>query len=139
MAMCIILCQWTSGVYLSHEDVFLENDSRFFINEIGSNTASPQSAVVCTSDRMPCCKQQPQYGEWKFPGGGLVQSRSQQPSTYVRTRDDIGNVNLFRVTNAVISPTGRFCCEVENATGNNQTLCINIVCKFSVNMHINSG
>ena len=112
------------------------NDSRMFINEIGANTESPQSAVVCTSDRMPCCRIPLLLGEWKFPDGSLVQPRSRQPTTYVRTRsrDNNGNVNLFRVNESVMSPTGRFCCEVEDATGTNQTMCVIIVCKFPVNI-----
>ena len=113
----------------------MENDSRIFINEIGSNSESQQSAVVCTSDRIPCCRVQ-QHGEWKFPNGSLVQPMSQQPTTYVRMRDNIGNVKLFRANNAVISPTGKFCCEVDNATGTSQTICVIIVCKFPINMHI---
>ena len=125
MAMCIILCQWTSGVYLHHNGVFLENDSRMFINEIGANTKSSQSAVVCTSDRIPCCRAI-QHGEWKFPDGSLVQSRSQQPTTYVRTRDNSGNVNLFRTNNLVTSPIGIFCCEIEDATGVDHMVCVNI-------------
>ena len=118
---------FTSGVYLSHNGVILVNDSRMFINEIGANTAS---AVMCTSDSMPCCRFQ-QHGEWKFPNGGLVQ----QTTTFVRTRDDNGNVNLFRANNTVISPTGRFCCEVEDATGTNQIQCV-IVCKFPIIIYI---
>ena len=43
-----------------------------------------------------------------------------------RNRDNNGNVNLFHVRNTVISPTGRFCCEIEDATHTNQTLCVNI-------------
>ena len=44
-----------------------------------------------------------------------------------RNRDNDGNINLFRMRDNVISPTGRFCCEVEDATGANQTLCV-IIC-----------
>ena len=43
-----------------------------------------------------------------------------------RNRDNNGNVNLFRVTDNVTSPVGRFCCEIEDSTHTNQTLCVNI-------------
>ena len=43
-----------------------------------------------------------------------------------RNRDDDGNVNLFRTRDSVTFPAGRFCCEIEDATHTNQTLCINI-------------
>ena len=52
--------------------------------------------------------------------------------TFHRNRDNNGNVNLFRVSHTVMSPTGRFCCEVEDATGTNQTLCVNICNSVSV-------
>ena len=103
------------------------NGSTVYINEIGTNTEAPQSAVMCTSDRMPCCR--PQHGEWTFPNGSLVQPRNQNPTTFVRTRDYNGNVHLFRVNSSMTVPTGRFCCEVEDATGTNQIQCVNIICK----------
>ena len=43
-----------------------------------------------------------------------------------RNRDNDGNVNLFRVSDDITSPTGRFCCEIEDATHTNHTLCVNI-------------
>ena len=43
-----------------------------------------------------------------------------------RSRDNDGNVYLFRVKDNVTSSTGRFCCEIEDATHTNQTLCVNI-------------
>ena len=51
---------------------------------------------------------------------------SENPVAFHRNRDNDGNVNLFRVKDSVTSPTGRFCCEIEDATGTNQTLCVNI-------------
>ena len=46
--------------------------------------------------------------------------------SFHRNRDNDGNVHLFRTHHTVTSPTGRFCCEVEDATHTNQTLCVNI-------------
>ena len=43
-----------------------------------------------------------------------------------RNRDNDGNVNLFCVSDDITSPSGRFCCEIEDATHTNQTLCVNI-------------
>ena len=81
---------------------------------------------MCTSDRMPCCQAPPQYGEWYFPNGTQVIHLSEKAVAFHRNRDNDGNVNLFRVRNDITSPTGRFCCEIEDATGTNQTLCVNI-------------
>ena len=75
---------------------------------------------------MPCCQEQPQYGEWYFPNGSQVIHRQEGEETFHRSRDNNGNVHLFRTHHNVTSPSGRFCCEVEDATRTNQTLCVNI-------------
>ena len=54
-----------------------------------------------------------------------------------RSRDNFNNVHLLRTHHTVLSPSGKFCCEVEDATGRNQTLCINI-CN-STCVHITDG
>ena len=119
-------CHAFAGVYLSyHDGIVLEPNSSILITDTG--TTSPQQ-LVCTSDRKPCCLDQPhRYGEWYFPDGSQVKHISQTPvpTSYHRNRDNGGNVNLYRVSNSVLSPTGRFCCEIEDATATNQTLCVN--------------
>ena len=115
-----------AGVYLSFYDgIILESNSSILITDIG--TSSPQQ-LVCTSDRMPCCLDQPQYGEWYFPDGSQVVSISEMtaPLTFYRDRDNNGNVILYRVSSDVTSPTGSFCCEIEDATDTNQTLYVNL-------------
>ena len=115
-----------AGVYLSYYDgIILESNSSIPITDIG--TSSPQQ-LVCTSDRKPCCLDQPQYGEWYFPDGSQVVSISERPvpTTFHGNRDNNGNVNVYRVSSDVTSPTGRFCCEIEDAIATNQTLCVNI-------------
>ena len=89
-------------------------------------TSVNQPHLVCTTDRMPCCQDQPQFGEWYFPNGSQVKHRADGAVAFHRSRDNDGNVNLFRTHHNVTSPTGRFCCEVEDATRTNQTLCVNI-------------
>ena len=101
------------------------NDSNILITDIG--TSSPEQPVVCTSDRMPCCRNSPQYGEWYFPDGSQVIHISENGvMAFHRNRDNDGHVNLFRVSSDVMSPTGRFCCEIEDNTNTNQTVCVNI-------------
>ena len=100
------------------------NDSTISVNII--RTDIKLEHLVCTSDRMPCCKDPPQYGEWYFPNGSQVKHRDEGAVAFHRNRDNDGNVNLFRTHHYVTSPSGRFCCEVEDATRTNQTLCVNI-------------
>ena len=86
---------------------------------------------------MPCCKDRPQYGDWYFPNGGQVKHKEEGAVAFHRSRDNAGNVYLLRTNHTVLSPSGKFCCEVEDATGRNQTLCINI-CN-STCVHITDG
>ena len=113
------------GVCLTHNGDVLINDSTIRNTVVG--TADTQPHLVCTSDRMPCCKDPPQYGEWYFPNGSQVIHR-QEPGAvaFHRSRDNDGNVHLLRINHTIKSPSGRFCCEVEDATHANQTLCVNI-------------
>ena len=111
------------------------NGSSIAINVI--RTAQHLVHVMCTSDRMPCCHDPPRYGEWYFPNGSQVKHKSEGAVTFHRSRDNFGNIHLLRIGTNVLSPSGKFCCEVEDATGRNQTLCINI-CN-STCVHITDG
>ena len=93
--------------------------------------------VVCTSDRMPCCRNPSKYGEWYFPNGNQVIHKTEGAVAFHRSRDNVGNIHLLRIDINVMSPSGKFCCEVEDATGRNQTLCVNI-CN-STCVHITDG
>ena len=68
-------------------------------------------------------------GEWYFPDGTAVPIQGGATSlNFYRNRGDDGTVNLNRLNTNVITPTviGLFCCEVPDATGAMQRLCINI-------------
>ena len=108
------------GTYLSHNGVVIEPNSTFLIADIG--ISSSQSHLVCTTDRMPCCENQ-NDGHWRFPNGTAV---TEQSSMFQITRLNNGSINLFRTDNNVTSPTGGFCCEVQDAVGVNMMLCIDI-------------
>ena len=128
-----------AGVYLYHNRRVLINNSNIAINTIHT-ALEPQtlhSIIVCTSDRIPCCQDAPQYGEWYFPNGSQVIHKGEGAVAFHRRRDNFGNVYLLRIGSSIMSPSGKFCCEVEDATGRNQTLCINI-CN-STCVHITDG
>lgn len=90
--------------------------------DIGTSSQH-QLAVVCTTDRMPCCQDEPQHGKWQFRNGTQI---TEESTTFRTNRDNNGNVNLYRVSSDVMSPTGIFCCEIGDANGTNQILCINV-------------
>ena len=111
-----------SGVYISHNGTVYPNNSVFIITDIG-NTDSER--LQCVTDRRPCCVSPSRVGEWYFPGdGGIVPSRGANPTTFFRDRgSDDGTVNLNRLNDNVMMPTGQYCCVVPDATGVNQTVC----------------
>ena len=112
------------------------NDSSIAIVNI--QTSTNQGHLVCTSDRMPCCRHPIQYGEWYFPNGSQVKHKKKEGAVaFHRSRDNYGNVHLLSISHPARSPSGKFCCEIEDATGRNQTLCINI-CN-STCIHITDG
>ena len=128
------------GVYLSHDRSVLINDSNIAINNIQTSLDAIHShlILVCTSDRMPCCEADPQYGEWYFPNGSQVKHKDEEGAVaFHRRRDNAGNVYLLRISINAMVVSGKFCCEVEDATGRNQTLCINI-CNTTC-VHITDG
>ena len=94
------------------------------ISEIGETDTSenppPNSnnGLQCVTDRMPCCSSQvSRAGDWHFPDdGGMVPSFSGGATTFYRNRGDDGTVNLNRVSNDVMMPTGQYCCVVPDAT-----------------------
>ena len=75
---------------------------------------------------MECCRN-PTVGEWHFPNGGAVEIEI-GATTFYRNRGaaGTGTVNLNRVDDNVLMPTGLFCCLVPDATGVDQTVCANI-------------
>ena len=94
------------------------------------SSGDSNNALQCITDKNPCCfSQNPQHGEWYLPSGMLVQG-TMSDTAFFRSRGDNGEVYLNRPNNASLTQTGRFCCEVPDTTGNNQTLCV-IIGKLS--------
>ena len=114
-----------AGVYLALRNQFIANNTQINIRSIGQYSDNPNSAPQCITDRKPCCfGQNSQHGEWYLPDGRLVQGSSSH-STFYRGRGNYGEVYLNRPPD-VGSPTGQYCCEVPDATGTNQMLCMTI-------------
>ena len=98
------------------------NNSLISITEIGTES---NTGLQCVTDKMMCCATFPnRAGEWFFPNETMVLVMG-TANTFFRDRGD-GTVNLNRVSDSVMSPTGLFCCEVPDATGVMQRVCANI-------------
>ena len=103
------------------------NNSHIIISEIaGQAYSSANNGLQCITDRRPCCSsQQNRAGEWLFPDGGMVPPVGSATSFY-RNRGDDGTVNLNRLNDDVMMPTGQFRCVVPDATDTVMTLYANI-------------
>ena len=126
--MYILYCIINVGVYLSLKGVVYANNSVIPITEIGQTDTTSNTGLQCISDRKPCCQSIPnRLGQWQFPNKTNVGiSGSISTASFYRNRGDNGTVNLNRVDDSVMMPTGQFCCIVPDATGVYQTLCANI-------------
>ena len=123
--MITAACVNSSGVYLALRGVHITNNSNINTRNINQSSDNPSGALQCVTDKMICClSQNPRLGEWYQPNGVLVHEGT-STTTFYRSRGDNGEVSLNRPSD-VISPNGLFCCEVPDATGTNQTLCVNI-------------
>ena len=130
MVIVLIVCIYT-GVYLSLKGVVYPNNSVILITEIEQTNSTSNNGLQCITDRKPCCASLPnRHGEWFFPdNGGVVPpigTGASRATSFYRNRGDDGTVNLNRVNNNVMMPTGRFCCVVPDANDVNQRVCANI-------------
>ena len=124
-----------TDIRLSLNGVNYANNSVVNLTAIGTDSANANSeALQCITDLRPCCRQeyidgiesQMLTGEWYYPNGSRVHG-AEIVAPFFRNRGlNDGTVNLLRVNTEVMSPAGRYCCEIPNIAGVNQTLCAGI-------------
>ena len=97
----------------------LGNNALISITDIGENNA----AVLCMTDKTDCCRSPygVTAGNWYFPNNDVVGNQLGGGSFYRDRADRV--VRLHRRDN-VMMPTGLFCCEIPDANGMNQRMCI---------------
>ena len=118
-----------SHLSLSLRGVTIYNNSYINIGNIGDND---DDALQCHTDGPNCCdsehtKNGSVLGEWYYPNGSRVLSlnESYYVSNYgyfVRRSQSV--VRLFAGSGPTES--GRYCCEIPDQYGLNQTLCVNL-------------
>ena len=81
-------------------------------------------ALSCLTDKTDCCATAEAQGAWHFPNGTTISNIEAGGDIY--TSRGAGVVRLNRRNNAT-SPTGRFCCQVPNASSELVSVCINLV------------
>ena len=77
--------------------------------------------LICFTDKLECC-QINHLGEWYLPDG----NSASQNQSFLITREDDGTVILTRSKDDVLSPTGLFCCSVQNSYDVIQSACVNV-------------
>ena len=122
---CVTGSLHNTGVYLSLKGVVYPNNSVILITEIEQTNTTSNNGLHCITDRMPCCTSS-RAGEWFFPDNGGMVPKQSDATTFYRNRGDDGTVNLNRLNNDVMNPTGRFCCVVPDTNNVNQSVCANI-------------
>lgn len=123
-------------MYLMLKGNIYANNSIIFYSEIGeaSYYSAQNNALQCITDFEPCCTRRIMFdenfwyrrpGQWFYPNGTEVWL-SFTAITFYRNRGPFGNVNLNRLNNSLLFPTGLFCCAVPDVDMVNTTLCANI-------------
>ena len=124
---CVTGSLHNTGVYLSLKGVVYPNNSVILITEIEQTNTTSNNGLQCITDRSVSPPNR--AGQWLFPDGGIVPPigiGASRATTFYRNRGSGGTVNLNRLNNDVMTPTGRFCCVVPDATSIYVTVCANI-------------
>ena len=113
----------TGPVQLIFRGVSYSNNIQLFIGDIGE--FSTGSAILCTTNRSPCCSTPPnRFGEWHYPNGSMVPNNAAGEDFY-RSRGNNQTIYLNRRNNAR-SPGGSFCCVIPDSNGMIHRHCVSV-------------
>ena len=105
------------------------NNSVLSLNDIGDTSTG--SAILCTTNRSPCCSIPPnRFGFWYYPNGSVVPNNA-AGHDFSRGRGDNQTIYLNRRNNAQ-SPSGLFCCQLPDSSDVNQTFCFMLGIKLLI-------
>ena len=112
-------------MYIRLNGTSYSNNSNILITDIGQGNGG---ALCCITDLAECCKMgqttiTKALGDWFSPNGEVVGLNKTNQTLY-KNRDH-SKVCLHRKIDS-ISPVGKFCCEVPDATYTNITVCVNL-------------
>ena len=115
----------STGVYISLHNTYYHNNSNILITDIGEGTGR---VLLCHTDLLQCCKSDQTnnrmaLGEWFYPNYSTVDLNVSNENFYKNR----GNrrVRLHRRGNST-SPTGKFCCEIPDASYTLIKMCVNL-------------
>ena len=107
--------------FVLHGRTYL-NNSFVAINDIGEG----DNALLCVTDKSDCCKPpngDTVQGEFYYPNNNLVNNQASGDSLYRNRGPQVIHLNR---RNDVLSPTGRYRCEIPDNSGRIQNIYINV-------------
>ena len=120
-------------VQLIFRGVPFPNNSVLSLNNIGDTSTG--SAILCTTNRSPCCSTTlNRFGEWYYPDGSVVPNNG-AGEEFFRGRGDNQTIYLNRRNNAQ-SPSGSFCCELPDDSDVTHTLCVSLCKQADTNIFL---
>ena len=96
------------------------NNSRVSLADVGEGE---ENALICRTDRINCCGAPNRFGQFYYPSGIQVPINSAGQSFYRNRGDQLIRLNR-RV--GVTSPTGKYRCEIPDASGETQNIYITL-------------
>ena len=110
----------TIGVYFELKGEVYDNNSMVNILAIGEG----DDALLCKTNKQDCCGTVPnRFGEFYYPNGVRVSINSARHGFYRNRGDQVIRLNR---RDGITIPTGRFSCEIPDASGVTQKRFINV-------------
>ena len=111
---------YTDGVYLSLSGTAIAYNSYVAVDDIGEGDA----ALLCHTDKTPCCGPPNRAGEWYYPGGYYVGIQGGSSDEFYRNRGT--QVVRLNRRQGTFTERGLFRCEVPDARNIVRFIYVNI-------------
>ena len=117
----LYLSHASTGLHFTISDHVYGNNSVVSLTDVGEGEAN---ALLCRTDNINCCGTPPnRFGEFYYPSGVQVPINSTGQGFYRNRGDQLIRLNRRE---GVTSPTGRYRCEIPDASGETQNLYITL-------------
>ena len=108
------------GVYFELNGVMYMNNSAAPLSEVGER----EKALLCKTNKEDCCGTPPnRFGEFYYPSDNKVPIAKEQQGFYRNRGEKVIRLNR---RDGTISPTGKYRCEIPDASGTIQNLHITL-------------
>ena len=113
--------EFISGVHFVLHGSILANNSEVSLGDIGEES----NALICKTNLMNCCGTRPnRFGQYYYPNGSQVPIEAHGEDFYRNRGDQVIRLNRRE---GVTVPTGKFRCEIPDASGVEQNIYITVM------------